>query len=111
MEELKNQSNSRHPSEDKPWLFKPGQSGNPKGRPPGTKTLKTYAMEYLKSLDDDEKLEFMQGIDKKIIWEMAEGKPDNKSEVKLGGDADAPLLVKIIGKDDNGDTTGVRETT
>lgn len=24
---------AEHPSQQKPWLFKPGQSGNPKGRP------------------------------------------------------------------------------
>ena len=47
-------------------LFKPGVSGNPKGRPPGTKSLKTYAKEYLLSLSDEEKLEFMAGMDKRV---------------------------------------------
>lgn len=58
----------------KPWLFQPGQSGNAGGRPKGSKSLKTYAKEYLLSLSDEEKLEYMKGMDKKTIWEMAEDK-------------------------------------
>lgn len=56
------------------WQFQPGKSGNPGGRPPGVKSLKQFAKEYLLSLSDDEKLEYMKGMDKKIIWEMAEDK-------------------------------------
>lgn len=67
----------------KPWQFKPGQSGNPGGRPLGAKSLKTYAKEYLLSLSDEDKLEYMKGMDKDKIWEMAEGRADAKTE--LGG--------------------------
>lgn len=35
---------------DKPWLFKKGQSGNPNGRPKGTFSLKTYAKKYLEEM-------------------------------------------------------------
>lgn len=73
-----------------PWRFKPGQSGNPGGRPKGSKSLKTYAQEYLLSLSDDEKLEYMAAMDKKVIWEMAEGKP--KQDMEVSGD----LTAKII---------------
>ena len=64
----------------KPWQFKPGQSGNPKGRPPGP-SLKEYAKKYLSSLTEEERLEYLAGIDKKIVWEMAEGKARQETEV------------------------------
>ncbi len=65
----------------KPWQFQPGVSGNPKGREKGSKSLKTFAQEYLLSLNDEEKLEYMKGMDKKVIWEMAEDKPKQGTEV------------------------------
>jgi len=65
----------------KPWQFKPGQSGNLEGRPEGP-SLKEWSKSYLKRLNAKERKEFMTGIDKKIVWEMAEGKPDTKTEVK-----------------------------
>jgi hypothetical protein len=80
--ELKDQSTNKHPSDDKPWLFKPGQSGNPMGRPPG-RSLKDRAKAYLAGLTDEEAVEYFAGMDKKIVWEMAEGKA--KQDVGLSG--------------------------
>lgn len=79
----------------KPWQFKPGQSGNPSGRPKGRKSLKTFAKEYLEALSDEEKLEFMEGLDKKTIWEMSEGKPEAVL-TDPNGNALQQVLVKII---------------
>ncbi len=62
----------------KPWQFQPGKSGNPGGRPKGSVSLKTYARMMLESMTEAEAMEFMKGIDKKTVWEMAEGKPDAK---------------------------------
>lgn len=67
----------------RPWQFKPGQSGNPKGLAKGTVSLKTFAKKYIQDLNDDEKIEFMKGLDKKTVWEMAEGKPKQDTEVAI----------------------------
>lgn len=45
-EELK----ESHPSDTKPWLFKPGQSGNPEGKPKGIKHFKTVYTEVMKEI-------------------------------------------------------------
>lgn len=77
----------------KPWLWKKGQSGNPKGRPKG-KTAKERAKEYLVTMTDEEFEEFLAGMDKKTIWEMAEGKP--KQDVNV----DAEITSKVVKLDE-----------
>lgn len=88
----------------KAWQFKPGVSGNPGGRPKGSKSLKTFAREYLESLSDEDKLEFLKGMDKLDIFKMAEGNPDSKIDtpptnlvVKTDVDLDA-LAAKMADK-------------
>ena len=77
----KPQKQSKYQTEHlKPWQFQPGKSGNPGGKPVGRKSLKTYAREYILALPDEEKLEYMKGMDKKDIWEMAEGKAKQETE-------------------------------
>lgn len=89
MEDTQEQINNR------PWLFKKGQpSANPGGRPKGSKSLKTYAQEMLRDMNDEEKLEYLVGLDKKIIWEMGEGKA--KQDMELSGE----LTSKIISVDE-----------
>lgn len=67
--------------------FKPGAlwTGNKHGRPKGSKSLKTYVKEMLAGMNDDEKLEFLEGVDKKVLWEMAEGKPDTSGDLNVKG--------------------------
>lgn len=108
-EGLKEQTKNRHPSEDKPWLFKPGQSGNPAGRPPGP-SLKEYARKYLAGLDESERMEYLAGLDKKVIWEMAEGKPESKTDITSGGkELPQPILNYVHGNNSPSQDTEAEE--
>lgn len=77
----------------RPYQFKKGQSGNPSGRPAG-KSLKERAKAMLNTMTAEEEQVFLEGIDKKTIWEMAEGKPKQDLE------ADIILTSKIISVDE-----------
>lgn len=91
-EELIEQTNNR------PWLYKKGQSGNPKGRPVGTFSLKEYAKKKLASMNDEEREEYLEGLDKKIIWEMAEGKADTTTDITSKGERILVMPVELINK-------------
>jgi hypothetical protein len=70
------------PKQLQPYIWKKGVSGNPKGRPKG-KTLKEFAREYLASLPDEEKIDYLASLPTEIVWKMAEGNPE--SNLELGG--------------------------
>lgn len=80
-----------------PYQFKKGQSGNPLGRPPG-KSLKERAKAMLNAMTEEEEQEFLNGLDKRIIWEMAEGKPDTKTDITSKGEKILVMPTELINK-------------
>ncbi len=75
----------------KPFMWKPGQSGNPAGRPKG-KTMKEYTKEMLERLTDEERDAFLMGMPKEIIWRMAEGNPHTTEDKQITIKTPVPIL-------------------
>jgi hypothetical protein len=70
----------------KGYQFVKGKSGNPGGRPKGSKSLKSFAREYLETLPPEEKIEYLKTLPTEIVWRMAEGNPENKSDITSNGE-------------------------
>lgn len=78
-------TNSQEQTNNRPWLYKKGQSGNPGGRPKGSISMKEWVKRKLLSMTDEEREVFMEGLSKDIIWKMAEGNPDTSTDLTSGG--------------------------
>jgi len=103
MEAQEQQKISKVPPQLQPHVFKKGQSGNPNGRPKGSISLKEWAKNYIQTLTDEERLDFLEGMDKKTIWEMAEGKAEsnNKTDITTGGEKIVFMPPEVLARLDN----------
>ena len=79
----------------KPWPK--GVSGNPKGRPKGSISIK----DTIRKMFEEDPERFKQFVDtliadeKSLVWQMLEGKPLQK----LAGDEENPLRIITVDKD------------
>ncbi len=78
--EIPNKAEIKRDSEGK---ILPGSAPlNPSGRPKG-KTLKEYWRERFLAMTDEEKVEFSNKVDPKMLWMMAEGNPHQTQDTKI----------------------------
>lgn len=83
-------SNSKVPKQLQKYVFKKGVSGNPGGRPEGVKSMKQFAKEYLQNLPEEDRVDFLNSVDHRTIWEMSEGKA--KQDLDIQGE----IVSKVI---------------
>lgn len=62
--------------------------------------MKEYARDYLASMTDEERQDFMEGIPKVEIWKLAEGNPDTKSDITSKGDKIFVMPNELINKNE-----------
>lgn len=64
-------------------------------------------------MTEDEREDFLEGLNKDVIWKMAEGNPESTTDITSNGEGLAPILVQFIDSTDsrknNTDTNRVQK--
>ena len=93
---------SKVPPQLRKYVFKTGNNAG--GRTKGSKSLKTYAREYLEGMTEEERVEYLNSLNPDFVWRMAEGQPDTK----LKGDSDEPIVLIVKNVNGNSPTKELR---
>ena len=99
MEEQEKQESNK-PERDEKGRLLPGNTANPNGRPKG-KTMKEFAREFLMSMGDEEKVEWLKSLGKDIVWKMAEGNPHNSEDSKVELIMPQPIIPLNVQRDNS----------
>lgn len=78
-----NTANSKKNSREhlKPYQFKPGQSGNPAGRPKDT--MKVYLQRKMRTMSDEQKEKFVKSVSHEMQIKLAEGNPKQDTAIEV----------------------------
>jgi hypothetical protein len=101
--EQKKKKDNRQPPKE--YQFKPGQSGNPAGRPKRGWSIKDKFWQRFENAPDELE-KFMNELVQKypgLVWQMMEGKPPQ--DLNVGG-SDLPFIIKVEKIDGNRDDKG-----
>jgi len=99
MEEITENTDKKHI--EKPWLFQPGQSGNPAGKPPGTLSMIGLLKQELENIPDelkDKPIEERKNWARKIVkkWlENAGDKGEQKAIDSIVDRTDGPVKQAV----------------
>jgi hypothetical protein len=89
--------NSKVPKQLQAHVYKKGQSGNPSGRPEGI-SMKEYLKKKFRTMTDEEREEYLDGVVKLDLLKMAEGNPETKTDVTSGGEKIVFMPQELLDK-------------